>query len=151
MQLELDEVHAKMLLRTQTFGRLGCSIRDRPYIVPVSYVYDEGFIYCHTNDGQKLRMMRENPAVCFEVDEIGDFRRWRCVICRGRFEELHGENAARALNIMIGRLTPLPDGPRASDAVTQLDDVAHQIKLKSLKGATFRIHVEELSGRMERL
>lgn len=151
MQAELDKNHAEMLLKTNSIGRLGCASQNRPYIVPVSYVYDDGYIYGHTNDGQKLKMMRDNPHVCFEVDEIDDFRRWRSVICWGRFEELEGDEMAKALNLMIERLTPFPaEAPGVDDDASPIDEVAHHIKLRSRKGATYRIHVDEMTGRFER-
>ena len=90
MQADLDREHAELLLKTHDFGRIGCCGDNRPYVVPISYVYEDGCIYGHTNDGKKLKVMRENPFVCFEVDEIESFLRWRSVICTGRFEELHG-------------------------------------------------------------
>jgi nitroimidazol reductase NimA-like FMN-containing flavoprotein (pyridoxamine 5'-phosphate oxidase superfamily) len=146
MQADLDKEHTEMLLKTHNVGRLACSVGGRPYIVPITYVYDDGYIYGHTNDGQKLAMMRQNPRVCFEVDSVTDFRTWQSAICWGRFEELQGSEMASALDLMLSRLAP----EEPTEGHGKADEAAHRIKLRSLKGATYRIKVDELSGRYER-
>src|SRR6478735_552165 len=85
-QLNDEEIDA--LLHKQLTGRLGCHADGTTYVVPVNYTYDGNFIYAHSADGMKLSMMRKNPAVCFEVDEIAHVFRWKSVIVWGRFEEV---------------------------------------------------------------
>ena len=50
--------------------RIGLSNDDRPYIVPVSFGYDEKAIFFHTaaNNGMKLDYIRANSQVCFEFE-----------------------------------------------------------------------------------
>lgn len=48
------------------------------------------------HEGQKLHMMRANPFVCFEVEDIDDLANWHSVIAWGVFEELACEDEARA-------------------------------------------------------
>lgn len=146
MQADLDKEHTELLLKTHHVGRLACAVGGRPYIVPITYVYDDGCIYGHTNDGRKLAMMRQNPVVCFEVDNVTDFRTWQSAICVGRFEELHGAEMANALDMMLSRLSP----EETSDAESRSDEAAQRIKLRPLKGAAYRIRIEELTGRYER-
>ena len=57
-------------LNTQVVGRIATHADGETYIVPISYAYDGQYIYCHTNEGKKVSMMRKNPKVCFEVDEL---------------------------------------------------------------------------------
>ena len=59
-----------------------------PYVVPISFVYENGHIYSFSLIGHKVWAMREHPQVCFEVDEIHDPRSWWSVIAFGRYEEL---------------------------------------------------------------
>ena len=62
---EIDEILAKALV-----GRLGASLRDRPYVVPINFVYHQGKIYFHSAlEGQMISYMKANNQVCFEVDE----------------------------------------------------------------------------------
>jgi nitroimidazol reductase NimA-like FMN-containing flavoprotein (pyridoxamine 5'-phosphate oxidase superfamily) len=76
--LESEEV--ERVLRTEIVGRIGCHAGDRTYIVPVSYVYQDGSVYAHSSYGQKIEMMRENPEVCFEVDHVEDLGNWNSAI-----------------------------------------------------------------------
>jgi nitroimidazol reductase NimA-like FMN-containing flavoprotein (pyridoxamine 5'-phosphate oxidase superfamily) len=73
-------------------GRLGTSGRDgQPYVVPLSFVHDEGAIYYHwfAEDGRKVRAIRENARVCFEADwATRDQLSYRSVIADGVIEEI---------------------------------------------------------------
>src|SRR4051794_24266857 len=85
-QLSLNEIET--LLYKQMVGRLGCHDKDVIYIVPISYAYDGKDIYCHTYEGKKMEIMRSNPNVCFQVDDMMDMGNWKSVLAWGNFEEL---------------------------------------------------------------
>jgi nitroimidazol reductase NimA-like FMN-containing flavoprotein (pyridoxamine 5'-phosphate oxidase superfamily) len=102
---QIDEV-----LRSEAVGRIGCHADGRTYVVPVLYAYDGTSVYGHTNDGMKLRMLRSNPSVCFEVDRVERLTDWRSVVAWGRFEELDGAEADFAEQLLIDRLRPLLPG-----------------------------------------
>ena len=38
--------------------------------------------------GMKIEIMRKNPNVCFEVDEMKSFTNWKSVIAWGEYQEL---------------------------------------------------------------
>jgi nitroimidazol reductase NimA-like FMN-containing flavoprotein (pyridoxamine 5'-phosphate oxidase superfamily) len=60
---------AKILSDAQV-GRIGLSMKEQPYVVPVNFAFDRERIYFHCADtGMKLDFLRTNPRVCFEVDE----------------------------------------------------------------------------------
>ena len=75
------------------------------YVVPVAYAYDDGYIYGHTKNGLKIRMMRKNPNVCFEIDWMKDMNNWKSVILYGTFEELKGDDANNGLEILMKSIT----------------------------------------------
>jgi nitroimidazol reductase NimA-like FMN-containing flavoprotein (pyridoxamine 5'-phosphate oxidase superfamily) len=152
MIADLDREHANMVLATQHVGRLACCLNDQPYIVPVTYTYDDGYIYGHTNDGRKIEMLRQNPHVCFEVDVIETMTKWRSVIANGTFEELHGRDAARALDRLFEQLGHLETSESAGipENLDHFQEVARKIKLRPTKGVTYRIKIDELTGRYER-
>jgi nitroimidazol reductase NimA-like FMN-containing flavoprotein (pyridoxamine 5'-phosphate oxidase superfamily) len=65
---DVDSILSRALV-----GRIGTSLNDAPYIVPVNFLYTNGKIYFHSaNSGQMYTYMKANPQVCFEVDEIGE-------------------------------------------------------------------------------
>ena len=83
----LSQAEIEELLQTEVVARLGCHAGGRTYIVPVTYAYDGEGLLIQSADGQKLRMMYQNPWVCVEVDHIENLANWRSVIGCGRFEE----------------------------------------------------------------
>jgi nitroimidazol reductase NimA-like FMN-containing flavoprotein (pyridoxamine 5'-phosphate oxidase superfamily) len=136
------------LLSKEVVGRIGCTDGERVYVVPISYAYDGEYIYCHTREGLKLDMMRRHPIVCFEVDHLQNMANWQSVIAHGRFEELNDLALKKeALERLNGRVLPLvssetthlsKDWPFAPADATKID------------GVTFRIRLEEKTGRFEK-
>jgi len=138
------------LLHQQFIGHLGCQDKDTVYVVPVSYAYDGGNIYCHSLEGQKVAMMRNNPKVCFQVDEMKDMANWKSVITWGDFEEIDDQmERMKALHILSARRLPI-----SSSITTHLgetwpftDEGANV--LKGIAGLFFRISLKEKSGEYE--
>jgi nitroimidazol reductase NimA-like FMN-containing flavoprotein (pyridoxamine 5'-phosphate oxidase superfamily) len=63
--------NAKEFLMRASVGRLGLSLNNHPYIVPLNYVYFNEKIYFHCSiEGQKLDYLKKNHRICFEVDEF---------------------------------------------------------------------------------
>ena len=77
-------------LRDRSLGRLACSHLDQPYIVPIHFAFEpeRRRIYAFSSVGQKIEWMRQNPAVCVEVDDIPDKDHWTTVLVFGRYREL---------------------------------------------------------------
>jgi nitroimidazol reductase NimA-like FMN-containing flavoprotein (pyridoxamine 5'-phosphate oxidase superfamily) len=64
-----EKVVLEEILRENQVGRLGTAVDDRPYVVPMNFVYTNGRILLHTHrDGKKVKDVQKNPRVCFEVD-----------------------------------------------------------------------------------
>jgi len=107
MLRELNNTQIEALLTDQLTGRIGCHSTDVIYIVPVNYVYDGVNIYCQSVKGMKIDMMRANPEVCFEVDNIKDITNWQSVICWGRYEEITDmAEKQRVLQNLTDRVIP---------------------------------------------
>src|SRR4029079_8444947 len=68
-------------------GRLGCSFENQPYVVPINFAYDSGYLYVFSTFGQKVKWMRANPKVCVQTDQIEDQGDWISVIVNGQYEE----------------------------------------------------------------
>jgi uncharacterized protein len=105
---ELTQKETKDFFSQKNFGHLGCNDGSRMYIVPISYIYFEDHILCHSHAGMKIDIMRKNPSVCFEVDEVKDYTHWKSLIAWGKYEEITDEKeienaerqfANRSLNI----------------------------------------------------
>jgi hypothetical protein len=67
---KMTEAEVDKTLRTVKVGRLGLCRNGQPYVVPLNFAYENGHIYFHCADaGMKIEFLRDNPSVCFEVDE----------------------------------------------------------------------------------
>lgn len=131
----LSDSEIETMLHSRFVGRIGCSISDRPYVVPINYAYKNGFVYGYSGPGRKIDVMREQPIVCFEVDEIDNNSMWRSVIAEGLYEELIDDSAR------LGALALLV--PAGAQAVSRSISAAKGI-------VVFRIRLTERSGRFER-
>ena len=85
----LNSRQIDQVLRSEIVGHLGCIFDDKVYVTPIGYVYDGEYIYGHSADGMKLRMMRAHPQVCFpqvcfQVDRNENLANWVSVIECGR-------------------------------------------------------------------
>lgn len=107
---DLSAHEIEQVLSSEFVGRIGCHSNGQTYVVPTSYYYDGLCIYVHSREGMKLRMMRANPSVCFQVDRIAGLDTWQSVIAWGTFEELHEEDAAKAKASIEQRMLPLLGG-----------------------------------------
>ena len=85
---ELTRQASLDLLARTHLGRLACTQGARPYVVPVYFAYNNGYLYSFSTVGQKIEWMRANPLVCVEADEVVSPEQWVSVIVFGRYEEL---------------------------------------------------------------
>jgi uncharacterized protein len=138
------------LLHEQYVGRIGCHTDGRTYVVPVTYVYQGDAIYAHSADGMKLRMMRANPNVCFEVEHLEDMANWRTVIAWGTFEELHGGAARAAMGMLVARLLPIVMSETATMTDSMGVDEQRLAQVRGRKAVPFRVVLTEKTGRFER-
>lgn len=65
-----DREEIEAILRAAQVCRIALADGNGPYIVPMSFGYEDGMIYLHSAPvGKKIAMIRTNPQCCFEVDE----------------------------------------------------------------------------------
>jgi nitroimidazol reductase NimA-like FMN-containing flavoprotein (pyridoxamine 5'-phosphate oxidase superfamily) len=142
---KLGDRQIEEMLSRHVIGRIACSDHDLPYIVPVNYVYNGREIISHSTSGKKIEIMRKNPRVCFQVDEIFNIFKWQSVVAWGRFEEITDiTEKERAMMALTHRLMPLVEKPtnhpshglaeHESDIGTRLDLIVYKIVLISKTG-----------------
>ncbi|WP_458110625.1 pyridoxamine 5'-phosphate oxidase family protein [Bacillus sp. PK6-013] len=65
-----DEKKIDQFLTEAQTGYLGMSTDEYPYVIPLNFVWKNGYIYFHgASEGRKMDMLQENPNVCFTVSE----------------------------------------------------------------------------------
>ena len=134
--LSRDEIEA-MLLRNRV-GRLAFSVHDRVDIQPIHYIYERGWLYGRTSEGDKIAALKHNQWIAFEVDEVTDLFDWRSIVIHGSFWIMHPRGSPRAEESwtkaaeLVSKIVP--------GALTESDPVAFRQTL-------FRIAVGDVRGR----
>jgi nitroimidazol reductase NimA-like FMN-containing flavoprotein (pyridoxamine 5'-phosphate oxidase superfamily) len=131
---ELDGAQIDEFLRGQVIGRIGMHAEGETYVVPIIYAWDGECVYVQSIEGRKISMMRTNPQVCFEVDEY-DNGSWRSVIVDGTYEELDGDAAAHALELLVARFANRTSG-RSRPRAEGVTPVAFRIRPTRMTGRT---------------
>lgn len=138
---EIQNTECREILTRASIGRLGCSLNDQPYIVPVGIAYEDGYIYVFSTLGQKIEWMRANPKVCVQVDEINAQSDWVSVIANGEYEELpdpqRGDERAHARRLME---------KRHHWWLNALAERRIQLRDQDITPVFFRIHVSAVTG-----
>lgn len=142
-----DEV--LQFIRAHRVARLGCHDGDKIYVVPVSYLFFDKYFLCYSLDGLKIGMMRKNPQVCMEIDDVTNISNWKSVIATGHYEEITDEpgikQAGKHLSESVLQLTAAETSlpPDATHPKQRTEPLYKDI-------IYYRIHIEELTGRFEK-
>jgi len=139
-----DPAVIESIIRQSIVCRLAMCDGDTPYVVPLSFGYQNRALYFHSaTEGKKIDILRRNPKVCFEIDLGPAVKkaetpcRWgmtfRSVIGSGKVHFLASPvEKRRALDILMGHYAherfEIPDSKLASVIV-------------------FRVDVEEMTGK----
>ena len=66
-----DDREIEKIIQRATVCRLGLCDKDSAYIVPVCFGYEPGNLWIHSaHEGKKITLVKCNPHVCFEFDEV---------------------------------------------------------------------------------
>jgi len=94
----LTNQEALTVLQSARVGRLGCIVNGGPYIVPISYNFENEYLYSHSLPGTKIDALRENPSACVQVDEIETDLRWRSAIALANSKRSRNRKSVRKLS-----------------------------------------------------
>ena len=139
---ELSREEIEDVLKRNKVGRLAFALHDRVDIQPIHYVYDHGWLYGRTSEGDKLATLSHNQWVAFEVDEVRDTFDWTSVVIHGSFWILHPKGSPRAEELwekgveLVSQIVP--------NSLTDRDPV-------SFRHTLFRIAVADSRGRQSRI
>jgi len=146
---ELSTSEIESVLAQNVVGRLGVHAAGKVYIVPVTYVYEQGTVYGHTTEGMKIDLLRKNPDCCFEVDEIKTIANGQSVIAWGQFEELQGLEASKVMEKISSKLMPLV--PSETSYSSRMGPTSSgRISTQLGNSIVYRIILTEKTGRYER-
>lgn len=135
---DLDPSECTAILERHHVGRLAFARKDRVDIEPISFIYDDGWLYGRTQPGTKMEALTHNRWVAFEVDEIDALFEWRSVVVKGGFYLLRADGSPQEVEIYHKGIDILrrfmPETLTANDPLPE-------------RSIVFRIHIDELFGR----
>jgi len=107
---ELSRPDCEALLARNMVGRIAFADRAHVDIVPISYVFMEGWLYARA-DAPMRTAIRRNRWVAVEVAEVRDVRRWQSVVVRGACYPVRGTGsptgdaaAARGVDLLRAKV-----------------------------------------------
>jgi nitroimidazol reductase NimA-like FMN-containing flavoprotein (pyridoxamine 5'-phosphate oxidase superfamily) len=144
---EIDEVLAQV-----GYGHLACARNNRPYVVPIHYAYDKLKIYIYTTDGKKTDIIRDNPQVCLQVEQVVDNGDWRSVIVDGEAERVtdreERENAIKLIRSGNPTLTPAISIRWMDNWVRENIEVVYRIRPTTITGrSTVKVKISAAFAR----
>lgn len=135
------------ILREETFGYLGLSVDDKPYVVPLNYGYVDGKVLFHCAlTGKKLDYLRRNPQVCFTVGrQSGQIRR------HAEGDPCHVDNDSVICYGQARIIEDLEERRSALDTFNRCfrPDAAEISLEAAMKCCAVEIKVAEMTGRQE--
>ena len=139
--IAMSQQECRELLKRVSIGRLGCSLDDQPYVVPVGFSYEPDYIYMFSTLGKKIKWMRKNPKVCLQADEIGNRSNWLSVIVTGTYLELREPQYTAQLEHALEQLEQYSEWWR-----NPLAQRREQTSDLSIETVFFRIDIGSMSG-----
>jgi nitroimidazol reductase NimA-like FMN-containing flavoprotein (pyridoxamine 5'-phosphate oxidase superfamily) len=147
---EMTGEECQAFLARASMGRLGCSLDDQPYVVPIYFAYEPDYIYVLSTFGQKIKWMRANPKVCVEIEEAPSQSQWVSVIANGRYQELpelqYSTERAHARKLLEKRhrwwLNALAER-RTKSGNDWIEPLFFRIRIDSMTGLRARAESEE--------
>ena len=132
---EKSEIEA--VIHKSIVCRVGFSEDNIPYVVPLSFGYQDNTIYVHGSlKGRKINILHKNPNVCFEFDINAEIvasenacewgMRYQSVIGFGKASFVDDpEHKQKALNIIMkkysGRSLQFPENAINGTAVIKIE------------------------------
>lgn len=139
--IDIPDGEAIALLKRNHVGRLAFTFHDRVDVEPISYVFDDGYVYARTSPGTKLTTVKHHPWVAFQVDEVEGRYDWKSVTVRGTlyFLDPAGGDRDREAHEHAVELLRRAE----SELMTSGDPAPFRTQI-------FRIYADEMTGRAAR-
>ncbi len=139
---ELSNAEIIDILGRIGYGHLGCARDNKPYVVPVHYAFANGEIFIYTTEGKKFEIIKSNPNVCLQVEEVTDNQHWQSVVIEGIADQITDEDErAKAFKLVIEAnptLTPAVSVRWIDDMVRENIEVIYRVTPTETSGRRTR-------------
>lgn len=137
------------LLSKKFYGHLGCSNAHEVYVAPITYVYADEVVYGYTHEGKKIEMMRANPNVCLQVEEVKSGHQWKSVVCNGTYEEITDPKEIHDVSMLMAERFAQIRKHDVYDPYFLVIQELHEHEIKTPTAILYRIRIARKSGRKE--
>jgi nitroimidazol reductase NimA-like FMN-containing flavoprotein (pyridoxamine 5'-phosphate oxidase superfamily) len=135
---ELTDDEIIKLLKRTGYGHLACARDGEPYVVPIHFAFDNGEVFVYTTEGKKYEIIKSNPRVCLQAEEVIDNQHWQSVIIDGEAEQILDEKEReRAMKLIVAinpSLTPAVSVRWLDSWVRENIEVLYRIYPKQMSG-----------------
>lgn len=135
---EMSSGQIKEILKRVGYGHLGMARGKSPYVVPINYVYEDPYIYVYTTEGKKTEIIRDNPEVCLQVEDVKSNKDWVSVMAVGEAVRImNNTEREQALKIILDAnptLTPALSVRWMDSWIRENVEVIYRIKPRMLTG-----------------
>jgi hypothetical protein len=147
MIVTLNTSEKAFVLQTNYIGHLGYIYNNKPFVVPITYFYDEeqNNIICYSGNGHKTNALRKTNTVSLCVSEINSVNNWKSVLVQGIYEEHTGSDAKAILHqFSLGiKKIILNQEQRDLDFINQFSSKIYDDDLPIV----FTIKIEDITGK----
>jgi nitroimidazol reductase NimA-like FMN-containing flavoprotein (pyridoxamine 5'-phosphate oxidase superfamily) len=148
---ELTFDQCEKILGDCRYGHLGFVADGEPHVVPVTYVYQYGYLYSFTHEGEKISAMRKHPNVCLQVEDVKNGNDWRSVICFGTFEEITETKEKRDIQFLLAeQYAHISMNENKAPVSPLIDDLHSHTTDDVKKSVIYRINIKKTTGREEK-
>jgi nitroimidazol reductase NimA-like FMN-containing flavoprotein (pyridoxamine 5'-phosphate oxidase superfamily) len=107
---ELSEQEIEQFVQQNNYGHLALCDGGQPYVVPIHYAASEDYVYIYTTEGKKTAIVKRNPRVCLQIEDVRNNQDWVSVVVYGEAMQLRDEveraEAIKAISKVNPTLTP---------------------------------------------
>lgn len=147
MIVKLGKSKCRLLLSNNYIGHLAYIYKNRPYVLPITYYYDDSTnaLLFYSGKGHKINALRIENNVSMEVTDIDSAKTWKSVLVQGIYREFEGSTAKINLH-------KFSEGVKEVIRKTEGKSLKYlsEFSSKAYKGDSpivFKIDIEELTGR----
>lgn len=145
--IDLSENECINVLLDNYIGNLGYMANDIPYVIPITYFYDQESkcIISYSAEGHKIKEMRKHKNVAFNVQEITSITNWKSVLAHGTFEEMDRIDAKQLLHKFSDGVKSLilKKEHKSTEFISEFSNKLYSRGIPIV----FRIHIDEITGK----
>lgn len=143
----LSKQECVKLLKNNYIGHLAYLSGGIPESLPITYYFDarNETIISYSGEGMKIKSMRKNPQISFQVEEITNLQNWKSVILYGRFEELEAIDAKKMLHVFAEGVKAILSR-KENTSLNYLNEFSSKVETP-VNSIVYRINISDMKGR----